>query len=40
MLDLKEKLEPLLGCDVDLITDQPLMRPRLRRNIERDLVPL
>ncbi|GAA5481246.1 nucleotidyltransferase family protein [Haloferula sargassicola] len=40
MLDLKEGLEALLGCKIDLITDQPLMRARLRGSIERDLVPL
>ncbi len=40
MVDLKAALESLLGCKVDLVTDQPLMKPRLRQSIERDLVAL
>lgn len=38
--EFKEALEALLGCKVDLLTEHPWMRPRLKKNIERDLLPL
>jgi len=38
--DFQEALSHLLGCDVDVVSDHPFIRERLRRNIERDLVPL
>ena len=37
---LKEELECLLGCRVDLLTEHPWMRPRLKENIMRDAVPV
>jgi predicted nucleotidyltransferase len=40
LLDFKEAIEALLGCKVDLLTEHPWMRPRLKKNIERDLQPL
>lgn len=40
LIDFKEALEALLGCKVDLLTEHPWMRPRLKRNIERDLLPV
>jgi predicted nucleotidyltransferase len=40
LIEFKEALEELLGCRVDLLTDHRWMRPRLKNNIERDLVPL
>ena len=33
---LKEDLEKLLGCRVDLLTEHPWMRPRLKASILRD----
>lgn len=33
-------LEDLLGCDVQVTLDSPRLSERLRRSIQRDLVPL
>ncbi len=40
ILSFKEKLTALLGCKVDVITEQPLMKPRLRNNIPTDATPM
>ena len=40
LLEFKEALESMLGCKVDLLTEHPWMRPRLKKNIERDLQPI
>lgn len=40
ILSFKEKLTALLGCEVDVITEQPLMKPRLRDNILADAIPV
>ena len=40
LIELKESLERLLACKVDLITDHRWMREKLRKNIERDAVAL
>lgn len=40
LLSFKEELTALLGCKVDVITDHPLMKPRLRENILADAIPL
>jgi predicted nucleotidyltransferase len=36
ILGLKEDLEALLNCRVDILTEHPWMRPRLRDRILRD----
>lgn len=40
LIELKEELEELLGCRVDLLTEHPWMRERLRSSILRDAVPV
>lgn len=35
---LADDLEGLFGCKVDLLTDTPWMRPRLRERVEADAV--
>jgi len=40
LIELKASLEALLGRRVDLMTEHPGMRVRLRESIERDLVPV
>ncbi len=39
-VDLQDALQALLGCKVDVLAEQPLMRPRLRERILRDAVAL
>lgn len=34
LVDLKDRLRDILGCDVDVLTEHPWMRDRLRREIE------
>ena len=38
ILDFKEELSGLLGCKVDVIAEQPLMKQRLRNHILSDAV--
>jgi len=38
--DLGDDLEYLLGCKVDLLTEHAGLGPRLRKNIEEDMVAL
>lgn len=40
ILSFKDKLTVLLGSRVDVITEHPLMRPRLRDNILADATPI
>jgi hypothetical protein len=40
LLDLREELERLLGCRVDVLVEHPLMRPRLRDRVLREAVAL
>jgi hypothetical protein len=39
-LELEEALAKLLGCKVHVLREYPTMRPRLRAELERDLIPL
>lgn len=39
-LDLRDELERLLGCRVDVLVEHPLMRPRLRDRVLREAVAL
>jgi predicted nucleotidyltransferase len=34
LVELKERLSSILGCNVDVLTEHPWMRNRLRREIE------
>jgi hypothetical protein len=38
LLDFKEKVSRLLGCPVDVIAEQKLMRPRFRETVLVDAV--
>lgn len=40
ILGLRKELRRLLGCKVDVLVEQPLMRPRLRERVLREAVPL
>jgi hypothetical protein len=40
IFDFQESLQSLLACEVDVLADQPLMRPDLRAEIVREAVPL
>jgi predicted nucleotidyltransferase len=40
MVDLQMDLEELLGCKVDLITEQKDMRPHFLAEVKRDAVPV
>jgi uncharacterized protein len=34
LVELKDRLSGILGCEVDVLTEHPWMRDRLRREIE------
>jgi uncharacterized protein len=38
LVDLKDRLSSILGCEVDVLTEHPWMRDRLRREIEEAAV--
>lgn len=38
LVELKDRLAEILGCEVDLLTEHPWMRERLRREIEEAAV--
>ena len=40
VFDFKEAVSELLRCKVDVIVEQKIMRPRLRQNILKDMVPV
>ena len=40
VFDFKEAISELLKCKVDVIVEQKIMRPRLRQNILKDMVPV
>lgn len=40
LVDLKERLHEILGCEVDVMTEHHWMRERLRREIEETAVEL
>ncbi len=40
VFDFREAVSDLLKCKVDVIVEQRIMRPRLRQNILKDLVPV
>lgn len=40
LYEFVDLVKSLLGCRVDVIPEDPLMRPRLRRNILADAVPV
>ncbi len=38
LVDLQDRLREILGCQVDILTEHPWMRERLRREIEEAAV--
>ena len=38
LVDLRDRLREILGCEVDVLTEHPWMRNRLRREIEEAAV--
>jgi uncharacterized protein len=38
LVDLQDRLRDILGCEVDVLTEHPWMRERLRREIEEAAV--
>lgn len=40
LVEFHDAMEKLLGCRVDVLTEHAAMRPRLRRRLELEAVPL
>ena len=40
LVEFHDAIEKLLGCRVDVLTEHAAMRPRLRRRLAREAVPL
>jgi predicted nucleotidyltransferase len=40
LVEFLDGVQSLVGGKVNVLTEHPMMRPRLRRNLERDAIPL